>query len=60
MTPDQFDELVNDEIIRKRLVKWMARLCFRENTELESFYDRISEHRCAWRPFTPPYPKGGV
>jgi hypothetical protein len=43
MTPDQFDELVNDEIIRKRLAKWMARLCFRENTKLESFHDRIDD-----------------
>ena len=43
MTPDQFDELLNDEIIRKRLAKWVARLCFRENTKLESFHDRISD-----------------
>ena len=43
MTPDQFDELINDEIIRKRLAKWMARDCFRENTELESFHDRIND-----------------
>jgi hypothetical protein len=42
MTPDQLDELINDEIIRKRLAKWMARDCFRENTELESFHDRIN------------------
>jgi hypothetical protein len=43
MTPDQFDELINDEIIRKRLAKWMARDCFRENTEPESFHDRIND-----------------
>jgi hypothetical protein len=43
MTPDQFDQLINDEVIRKRLAKWMARDCFRENTEVESFHDRISE-----------------
>ena len=43
MTPEQFDELINDEIIRKRLAKWMARECFRENTELESFHDRIND-----------------
>ena len=30
-------------MLRKRLAKWMARFCFRENTKLESFHDRISE-----------------
>ncbi|MDA9438433.1 hypothetical protein XH98_04680 [Bradyrhizobium sp. CCBAU 51745] len=30
-------------MIRKRLAKWMANLCFRENTELDGFHDRISE-----------------
>jgi hypothetical protein len=29
--------------IRKRLAKWMARDCFRQNTKLEGFHDRISE-----------------
>jgi hypothetical protein len=38
MTPDQFDELINDEIIRKRLAKWMARDCFRNTKELEDMY----------------------
>ncbi|MDA9475084.1 hypothetical protein XI03_11355 [Bradyrhizobium sp. CCBAU 65884] len=43
MTPDQFDKLISDEVIRKRLARWMANLCFRENTELERFHDRISD-----------------
>jgi hypothetical protein len=43
MTPDQFDQLVKDDVLRKRLAKWMARLCFRENTKLEGFHDRISD-----------------
>ena len=43
MTPEQFDQLINDEVIRKRLAKWIAHDCFRENTTLESFHDRISE-----------------
>jgi hypothetical protein len=43
MTPEQFDHLIKDEVIRKRLAKWMARDCFRENTDLESFHDRISD-----------------
>jgi hypothetical protein len=43
MTPEQFDQLINDEVIRKRVAKWMARDCFRENTKLESFHDRISD-----------------
>ena len=43
MTPEQIDQLLKDEVIRKRLAKWMARFCFRENTALESFHDRISE-----------------
>jgi hypothetical protein len=43
MTPERLDELLNDEVIRKRLAKWMARLCFRENTKLESFHDRIND-----------------
>ena len=43
MTPEKIDQLLKDEVIRKRLAKWMARDCFRENTDLESFHDRISE-----------------
>jgi hypothetical protein len=43
MTSQQLDELLKDEVVRKRLAKWMARDCFRENTELESFHDRITD-----------------
>jgi Fe-S cluster biosynthesis and repair protein YggX len=43
LIPDQLDELIYDEISRKRLAKWMARDCLRENTEHESFHDRIED-----------------
>ncbi len=44
MTPEQLDQLVKDEVGRKRLAKWMARMCFRENTKLESLHDRINDN----------------
>jgi hypothetical protein len=37
MRPDQLAELKNDEVLRKRLAKVMARDCFR-NTKLEDFH----------------------
>jgi hypothetical protein len=43
MSPDILAELLNNDLLRKRLAKWMARLCFRENTKLESFHDRIDD-----------------
>jgi hypothetical protein len=42
MKPDRLAELKNNEILRKRLAKWMAQFCFR-NTKLEELHDRISD-----------------
>jgi hypothetical protein len=42
MNPDQLAELKNNDILRKRLAKWMAKFCFR-NTKLEELHDRISD-----------------
>ena len=42
MNPDHLAELKNDEIIRKRLAKWMAQFCFR-STKLEELHDRIND-----------------
>jgi hypothetical protein len=37
MTPDQLAEVANNEVLRGRLAKLMARSCFR-NTVLEDFH----------------------
>jgi hypothetical protein len=42
MNPDQVAELKNNELLRKRLAKWMAQFCFRD-TKLEQLHDRISD-----------------
>jgi hypothetical protein len=42
MYPDQVHEIGNNEVLRKRLAKWMAQFCFR-NTKLEELHDRISD-----------------
>jgi hypothetical protein len=42
MNPDHFAELKNNDILRKRLAKWMAKFCFRD-TKLEGLHDRISD-----------------
>jgi hypothetical protein len=42
MNPYQLTELANNEILRKRLAKWMAKFCFRD-TKLEELHDRISD-----------------
>ena len=42
MNPDQLAELKNNEIVRKRLAKFMTHFCFR-NSALENFHDRISD-----------------
>jgi hypothetical protein len=38
MTPDQLTELKNNEVVRKRLAKLMARDCFRNSTKLEDIH----------------------
>ncbi len=41
MNPVTLADLKNNDILRKRLAKWMAQFCFR-NTKLEKLHDRIS------------------
>ena len=43
MNPDQLAELKNNEVVRKRLAKFMAHFCFR-NSSLENLHNRISDH----------------
>jgi hypothetical protein len=38
MNSDQLAELKNNEIVRKRLAKLMARDCFRNSTKLEDMH----------------------
>jgi hypothetical protein len=38
MTPEQLAELKNDETLRKRLAKFMARECFRSSPRLEDMH----------------------
>jgi len=38
MNPDQLAELKNDDVLRKRMAKWMARLCFRNIKGLENMH----------------------
>ena len=42
MDTKHLKELQNDEILRKRLAKFMTHFCFR-NSKLEKFHDRISQ-----------------
>jgi hypothetical protein len=42
MDTDLIREIREDDILRKRLAKWMARFCFR-NTKLEELHNRISD-----------------
>ena len=42
MNPDQFAELKNNEVVRKRLAKFITHFCFRSSA-LENFHDRISD-----------------
>ena len=42
MNPERLSELKNNDLLRKRLAKWMAEFCFR-NTKLEKLHDRISD-----------------
>jgi hypothetical protein len=46
MTPDQLAELKNNEIVRKRLAKLMARDCFRNTKGLEDMHaaHQIDDH----------------
>jgi hypothetical protein len=42
MNSPQVKELKNNDILRKRLAKWMTKFCFRD-TKLEELHDRISD-----------------
>jgi hypothetical protein len=42
MTPETLVELKNNEIVQKRLAKFMAQFCFR-NSKLEDLHNRISD-----------------
>jgi hypothetical protein len=42
MTPDQLAELESNEVLRKRLAKWLTIFCFRD-TKLEEFHDRLTD-----------------
>jgi hypothetical protein len=42
MDAEHVREIAVDEVLRKRLAKWMARFCFR-NTKLEELHNRISD-----------------
>lgn len=42
MNIESFQEIQNNEIVRKRIAKLMARDCFR-NTDLENFHDRFTQ-----------------
>jgi hypothetical protein len=41
MKTEHIKEIQSNEVLRKRLAKWMALHCFR-NTKLEEFHDRLS------------------
>jgi hypothetical protein len=45
MTPDQLNELKNNEVVRKRLAKLIARDCFRNSKMLEDMHalEQISD-----------------
>jgi hypothetical protein len=42
MRSDQLDDIRTNEVLRKRMAKWMAQFCFRD-TKLEDLHDRISD-----------------
>ena len=42
MTPETLAELQNNEVVQKRLAKFMTHFCFR-NSALENLHDRISD-----------------
>jgi hypothetical protein len=42
MNPDHLIELKSNEVVRKRLAKWMTKFCLRD-TKLEEFHDRLTD-----------------